>query len=67
MQVGRVMFILDEEKSTELLNVLDFMLNGFYDEIDRDNVQELYADLNDARKIVFIDDIRKEKIDILPD
>lgn len=67
MKIGRVVFIMDEEKSEDLLNILDMTINGFYDDINKNDVQEIYNNLTEARKTVFVDDIKPVVFDTLPD
>jgi hypothetical protein len=56
MQVGRVVFILTEQQSDMLLSILEGK-----------EATELKRSLENARKTVFIDDLRPDKIGSLPD
>lgn len=63
MQVGRVIFILTEEESNHLLSILDTV--SIDKGTNRDTVSELRESLKNAKKTVFIDDLRTEKVDML--
>lgn len=55
MQIGRIVFVLTEEESNQLLSILK----------NSDN-EILKKSLQNAKKTVFVDDYRPDKIDTLP-
>lgn len=66
MQVGRVVFILSEEESNDLLTVLESVSMCDLDNQDIKRASYLKDNLTSSKKVVFIDDIRLDKIDTLP-